>query len=156
VHESEAMQIVLQSDRGVGRMGLHQASGIAAGPHMPTFQTTSRTRFAQHDKNMQEGGAWCESPDDCVGWWGYRSSLVDPDVLPAGNNAETGYFNRSAPDNVMANWNYVFIRCVRALTACTLAFTHLLSASGRLWPPPAWIVAAGQLVFSDDRVQSTV
>jgi len=114
MHESEALQIVLQSDHRVGRMGLHQASRPALTSSPPFQPHHALDLCCMHGKNMQEGGAWCESPDDCVGWWGYRSSLVDPDVLPAGNNAETGYFNRSAPDNVMANWNYVFIRCVRA------------------------------------------
>lgn len=57
-----------------------------------------------------EGGAWCGSAAECVGWWGYRSTLADPDVLPADAQAATGYFNRSEPRNSMADWTYVFIR----------------------------------------------
>ena len=57
-----------------------------------------------------EGGAWCGSPEECVGWWGYRSTLVDPDVLPQDAQASTGYFNRSEPKNSMADWTWVFIR----------------------------------------------
>lgn len=57
-----------------------------------------------------EGGAWCGSAEECVGWWGFRSTLVDPDVLPADAQAATGYFNRSSPTNAMFNWNFVFIR----------------------------------------------
>jgi hypothetical protein len=57
-----------------------------------------------------EGGAWCGDAQSCTNWWGYRSSLVDADVLPAGTNAEMGYFNRSLETNSMKNWNYIFIR----------------------------------------------
>ena len=57
-----------------------------------------------------EGGAWCGSAEECVGWWGFRSTLVDPDQLPQDAQASTGYFNRSEPKNAMANWNFVFIR----------------------------------------------
>jgi hypothetical protein len=57
-----------------------------------------------------EGGAWCGSPAECVGWWGFRSTLVDPDILPQDAQAATGYFNRSEPKNSMANWTWVFIR----------------------------------------------
>ena len=28
-----------------------------------------------------EGGAWCGDAQSCTTWWGFRSSLVDPDVL---------------------------------------------------------------------------
>ena len=45
-----------------------------------------------------------------MGWWGFRSTLVDPDVLPQDAQAPTGYFNRSEPKNSMADWTYVFIR----------------------------------------------
>ena len=60
-----------------------------------------------------EGGAWCKSGDDCATWWGYRSTLVDPDTMASGapNTPNSmGYFNRTDPDNAMANWNYVMIR----------------------------------------------
>jgi hypothetical protein len=57
-----------------------------------------------------EGGAWCGGADDCYGWWGFRSTLVDPDVMPSDQNANMGYFNRTEPQNSMSNWNYVFIR----------------------------------------------
>ena len=57
-----------------------------------------------------EGGAWCGGAADCLNWWGFRSTLVDPDTLPSDANANTGYFNRTEPQNSMANWNYVFIR----------------------------------------------
>ena len=57
-----------------------------------------------------EGGAWCESAEDCYGWWGYRSTYADPDTLPEDAQAQCGYFNRTAPTNLMRNWNFVFIR----------------------------------------------
>ena len=56
-----------------------------------------------------EGGAWCRG-DECSGWWGYRSTWVDPDVMPPDAMASTGYFNRSDASNAMRNWNFVFIR----------------------------------------------
>jgi hypothetical protein len=37
-----------------------------------------------------EGGAWCGDAQSCLDWWGFRSSLVDPDVLPPSTNAEMG------------------------------------------------------------------
>jgi len=58
-----------------------------------------------------EGGAWCGSAEDCYGWWGFRSTDVDPDSMPQDALANTGYFNRSSPSNSMWNWNFVFIRC---------------------------------------------
>lgn len=57
-----------------------------------------------------EGGAWCGSAEDCYGWWGWRSTLVDPDSLPWDQMAPSGYFNRTEPTNAMASWNWVFIR----------------------------------------------
>ena len=57
-----------------------------------------------------EGGAWCGSAEDCLGWWGYRSTLVDPDTMAPDAMASTGYFNRSEPKNAMASWNFVFLR----------------------------------------------
>ena len=57
-----------------------------------------------------EGGAWCGGAQECTTWWGFRSSLVDPDIEPPDYQAVTGYFNRSLETNPMANWNYVFIR----------------------------------------------
>lgn len=64
------------------------------------------TKYLLH----MEGGAWCGSASDCVNWWGFRSTLVDPDVLPQDAQAPTGYFNRSEPKNSMRDWNFVFIR----------------------------------------------
>ena len=51
-----------------------------------------------------EGGAWCRG-DECASWWGYRSTWVDPDVLPSDAMANTGYFNRSDASNAMRSWN---------------------------------------------------
>ncbi len=56
-----------------------------------------------------EGGAWCAG-EDCVDWWGYRSTWVDPDLLAPDAMANTGYFNRSDATNAMRSWNFVFIR----------------------------------------------
>ena len=57
-----------------------------------------------------EGGAWCGSAEECYGWWGYRSTLVDPDVMAPTAMDNMGYFNRSSESNSMYNWNFVFIR----------------------------------------------
>ena len=57
-----------------------------------------------------EGGAWCGDAASCVNWWGFRSSLVDPDEMPSSQNDVMGYFNRSLATNPMRDWNYVFIR----------------------------------------------
>ena len=57
-----------------------------------------------------EGGAWCGSAQECTGWWGFRSSTVDPDSLAPDAQAVTGYFNRSLETNPMKDWNYIFVR----------------------------------------------
>jgi hypothetical protein len=57
-----------------------------------------------------EGGAWCGDAESCSTWWGYRSTLVDPDSMPFDAMANTGYFNRTSSTNSMWDWNFVFIR----------------------------------------------
>ena len=78
-------------------------------PPLYYFSPGSGTGADKWEIHM-EGGAWCGDAQSCTTWWGFRSSLVDPDVEPPDYQAVTGYFNRSLETNPMRDWNYVFIR----------------------------------------------